>query len=227
MNKIYTLSLCAFLFLANHISAQVTVKTDRPSAAYNAGEQMNFVISGGFGMATYEIKYDREFQAPNIAEGTIQVNGTGAIPFKLDHPGMVFCVVILNGQRVIAGAAFSPFQIQPYEDDPADFDQFWQGWKNKLAAVPINPVVTPLFPDPSPRTRDFRINLGHIDGRRVYGYLSIPNEPGNYPAIITHASFGGFANLCIPRPEIAINANVISLSIWMHNREPDQNDPSA
>ena len=216
------------LFLGFHLNAQLTVKADRPDATYQAGQSMNFVVTGvGGGNADYIIRYDRG-QAPDITSGSVPIQGGVAnIPFKLDHPGFVFCYVTAGGQTNLAGAAFSPFQIEEYEPDPADFDAFWQGWKDKLAAVPMSPVVTPLFPDPNAQTKDFRINLGHIDGRRVYGYLSIPPGEGPFPAVITHSSFGGNANFCIPRPEIALEVGAISLSIWMHNTEPDREDFNA
>ena len=216
----------SFLFLllcAISVQAQLSVKADRPDATYRAGEQMSFVFSGaGGGTATYRIQYDRG-HAPEITSGTVEAfGGQGTIPFTLNEPGFVFCYVTINGQTNLAGAAFSPFEIDEYESDPDDYDEFWDGWKAQLAAVPMNPSVTPLFPDPNAQTTDFRISLGHIDGRRVYGYVSIPPGEGPFPAIITHASFGGFANTCIPRPEIALEVGAISVSIWMHNIQPDQ-----
>ena len=215
------------LLLGQSSIAQLSVTADQPDAYYEAGQAMNFIISGGSGTATYEIRYDRG-HTPPITQGTVTVTGgIGYIPFILNEPGMVFCEVTLNGQNAICGAAFSPFEIQPYEADPADFDSFWQGLKNQLAAVPINPVLTPLFPDPNMQTTDYRINLGFIDGRRVYGYLSIPPGAGTFPAVITMASHGGLPNLCIPRTQMAIETGAISLSIWMHNAEPDQTPTSA
>lgn len=220
--------LVILLFQCSIAIAQIKVFTDQPDATYQAGEQMDFIFEGaGNGTATYNIRYDRG-QAPDITEGTVQVfGGRGQISFTLNEPGFVYCYVTLNGQTSVAGAAFSPFQIKEYEEDPTDFDAFWQRWKNQLAAVPMNPVVRPLFPDPNSQTTDFRINLGMIDGRRVYGYLSIPPGEGPFPAVITHASFGGNANFCIPRPEIALEVGAISLSIWMHNTEPDIEDFNA
>ncbi len=231
MNKSFYFPLWVMIFLlfqSLSVFAQMRVFTDQPDATYTAGEPMNFIFEGaGNGTATYNIRYDRG-QAPDIAEGTVQVfGGRGQIPFTLNEAGFVYCYVTLNGQTSLAGAAFSPFQIDEYEDDPADFDAFWKRWKDKLAAVPMNPVVTPLFPDPNAQTTDYRINLGHIDGRRVYGYLSIPPGNGPFPAIITHSSFGGNANFCIPRPEICLEVGAISLSIWMHNTEPDVEDFNA
>ena len=224
-----TKTIVLFLLLYGTVSfAQLKVFTDQPDATYYKGEQMKFVIEADTdGNATYSIRYDKS-RAPVIVEGNVSVtNGRGEIDYTHNEPGFVYCYVTLNGQKSLAGAAFSPFDIDEFEEDPDDFDEFWQRWKDKLRAIPMDPDVKPLFPDPSSHTNDFRVNLGQLDGRRIYGYLSIPNGDGPFPAIIQHASFGGNANLCIPRPEISRNVGAITLSMWMHNAEPDIGDNDA
>ncbi len=226
MYTIKSLISIFIIFCTFSLFGQLTIATDQADATYNVGESMNFVVRGGSGLANYTIHYDHGV-TPAITAGSIQLNGgTTNIPFRGTEPSVVLCTVTNNGQTAVSGAAFSPFDIQPFEEDPVDFDAFWQNQKNELAAVPINPRMTPISTWDN-RTRSYRINLGTVDGRRVYGYLSIPLTPGNYPAIITHAAFGVGPNLCVPRPEIAADIGAISLSIWMHNAEPDQQAPNA
>ena len=220
LNK--NISLIALLMLLPIvIFSQLKLTTNRTDATYVAGESMNFVVTGGFGTANYVIHYDHGI-TPALARGTVQLGGTVNIPFQLNEPGTVICTVSGASGFDVTGAAFSPFEIQPYEDDPADFDSFWQRQKNRLAAVPISPQRTEIFTTGDNRTRDYKISLGNIEGRRVYGYLSIPVGGSNLPAVITHAAFGVGPNLCVPRPEIAADLNAISMSIWMHNTEPDR-----
>ncbi len=197
----------------------VNVTTDRPDATYEAGESMNFIVTGGSGSANYVIHYDHGV-TPALERGTIQLGGTIEIPFTLNEPGAVICLVVANDGLDVIGATFSPFDIEPYEDDPADFDAFWAAQKAKLAAVPLDPQLTPIT-TPNPNTTDFRISLGSIEGRRLYGYLSIPNGGIDLPAVITHSAFGVGPNLCVPRPEIADELGAISMAIWMHDGEPD------
>ncbi len=208
------------------IFSQLRVSTDDPDATYEAGQLMNFVVTGGSGTATYTINYDHGITAP-VSSGTIQLNGFSTnIPFRLNEPGTVICTVTNNGQGDAAGAAFSPFDIQPYEADPFDFDIFWNTQKNKLAAVPLNPQFFEVATWDN-RTRTYQFSLGMIDNRRVHGYISIPLNGSNLPAVITHAAFGVGPNICVPRPEIAADLNAISVSIWMHNTSPDQQSVDA
>ena len=221
MNKKHTFLFAFILMLPAIIYSQLKVTTNDPDATYEAGRQMNFVVTGGSGTATYTISYDHGITAP-ISSGTIQLNGFSTnIPFRLDEPGTVICTVTNNGQGDIAGAAFSPFDIQPYEDDPIDFNIFWNNQKNRLASVPISPQFFEVTTWDH-RTRTYQFSLGMIDNRRVHGYISIPLNGTNLPAVITHAAFGVGPNLCVPRPEIAADLNAISVSMWMHNAPPDQ-----
>ena len=73
----------------------------------------------------------------------------------------------------------------------------------------------------------YRVNLGNIANRRVYGYVSIPNGSGPFPAVVTFPAFGNAANAASPEEFLAENANVISMSVSIHNIEPDEVDPNA
>jgi len=220
MNKKHILKIACLVMLPFFVFGQtVNVVTDRPDATYEAGESMNFIVTGGTGMANYVIHYDHGV-TPAIERGTIQLGGTVEVPFTLDEPGTVIFLVVATDGLDVVGATFSPFEIEPYEEDPADYDEFWESQKSRLAAIPLDPQITPIT-TPNPNTEDFRISLGSVDGRRLYGYISIPIGGTNLPAVITHSAFGVGPNLCVPRPEIADELGAISMSIWMHDAEPD------
>ena len=224
--KTYFLVFCLFVLPFLVIGQTVNVTTDRPDGTYETNESMNFIVTGGSGSANYVIHYDQGI-TPAIARGTIDLNGgTTQIPFTLDHPGTVICLVVASDGLDVIGATFSPFDIEPYEDDPDDFDEFWEGQKNRLATIPIDPQLTPIS-SPNPNVNDFRISLASIEGRRLYGYLSVPVGGSNLPAVISHAAFGIGPNAAIPRPDIADELNAITLSIWMHDGEPDTQVPDA
>ena len=220
MSKKHISLLACLIMLPFLIFGQtVNVVTDRPDATYEAGESMNFIVTGGSGSANYVIHYDHGV-TPALARGTIQLGGTVEIPFTLDEPGAVICLVVATDGLDVIGATFSPFEIEPYEDDPADYDAFWDEMKSQLAAVPLDPQLTSITTN-NANTDDFRISLGSVEGRRLYGYVSIPKGGTNLPAVITHSAFGIGPNLCVPRPEIADELGAISMSIWMHDGEPD------
>ncbi|HFB99677.1 MAG TPA: hypothetical protein ENJ53_02620 [Phaeodactylibacter sp.] len=216
-----------FSWIALSSSAQLQVAASRPDANYEAGEMMYFEItSPTWGPVDYVIRYD--VKMPPLASGTVVVNPNTPtkIPFVMEEPGSVLCSVSKNGEFATGGAIFSRFDLEPIEEEPADFDNFWNGVKAELAAVPMNPVLT--FYDSTSLSETYRINLGNINNRRVYGFLSIPKGiPPPYPAILTLPPFGNAANNAPPQPIISEWGGAISLSISIHNSEPDVVDPNS
>jgi len=218
-------TLCLFC-LSHFCLAQLSVKTNRANAVYEAGEPMNFLVTApGAGTIEYFIRYDNR---TNVIESG-KINATQAetykIPFTLSEPGFVNCFVVQGGMTDNAAAAFSPFDIQLYEEEPADFDAFWASAKSELAAIPMNPVVTPHSSTQYSDT--YRVNLANINNRRVYGYLSVPKGTGPFPAMLVLPSFGDQPNHVRPQNFIAEQGNALTFAINIHNAEPDQADPNA
>ncbi len=232
MNKQYIFASFNYSFSAFFLSllfllpiygtAQSGMVADDPLANYDVGENMNFVVSGAFSAVSYEIRYDDK--TPVIASGTAQPGPGGVvnIPFTLNEPGAVICTV--NG-FLKAAATFGAFDIQPLESEPGDFDQFWNNAKNELASVPINPQLSFYSNDAYSTT--YRVNLATVNNRRVYGYISIPNGSGPFPAILSLPSFGNLPNLVAPDPTIASQGGAIHMFISIHNAPPDQTDPNG
>ena len=126
--------LCAFF----SSQAQIQVTADRPTATYEAGEMMNFeVVADAWGPIDYFIRFDTK--TPILARGRIFANpGTPTrIPFTLEEPGGVICVVKNDTASASAGAIFSPYDLQPFNDEPADFDDYWNGVKAELSLIHI------------------------------------------------------------------------------------------
>jgi len=70
--------------------------------------------------------------------------------------------------------------------------------------------------------------MGNINNRRVYGYISIPKGiPPPYPAILTLPPFGFVENICVPETVIAEWGGALSISINIHEAEPDAVDPNS
>ncbi len=206
--------------------AQLSIVADNAQSSYEAGEAMNFLLtSSQSGMATYSIRYDR--YTPPIASGTIQLtaNQTAEIPFTLNEPGMVLCWVNQNNFKATGGAAFSPFDISPIEEDPVDLISFWDNLKSALAAVDMNAAIT--FEEDHDYSTSYRINLASIDNRRVYGYLSVPDGDGPFPAVLTVPPFGSAANIATPDFATAERTGMLAMSISIHNTEPDVVDPNS
>ena len=215
-----------FMLVQCSVVAQLNVATDKVAARYGAGEQMNFIVtSDNAGTATYIIKHDQDSQPISTGTVNLSANIPKGIPFKLDVPGFVFCEIRQGNDYAIAGTAFSPLEVQPFEPAPNDFDAFWDAKKAELAAVPINPQLT--FYDNHPYSETHRFELGSVDGRKVYGYITIPNGSGPFPAVVTMPSFGNDANLVQPEVALAERAGVISIALSIVNVPPDEEDPNG
>jgi len=138
-----------------------------------------------------------------ITTGTVQIVAGETIPIShsINESGIILCEVTQGQNTAIAAAAFSPFDIEAFADEPTDFDNFWTTQKNNLATIPIDPQLT--FYANNDYATTYRINLANINNRRIYGYLSIPNGSGSFPAIITFPPFGDNANLALSEHELA------------------------
>ena len=222
----YSTILTICLGFLTNLCAQVELYADRETAMYELGENMNFLLtSNTSGEATYTIANDR-LTTPLKSETINVIAGeTISIPFQSTEAGMVLCTATINGAQAKAGAAFSPYLIQPLEEEPSDFDAFWSAAKSELANVPIDPQTT-LYTE-SQYSKTYRINLANINNRRVYGYLTVPNGAGSYPAVLGLPSFGDSPNLVQPDPTVAEYLGALSMQISIHNAEPDQVDPNA
>ncbi len=209
-----------------NLHSQLSVNTDEVNANYSTGETIEFIInSNTSGQATWELRYDTK--SPVINSGTI--NLIAGQPYIISHvetsPGVVLCVVIQSGITAKAAAAISPYDISPFENIPSDLDSFWTSKKQELTNIPINPQLT--FHSTNDYSTTYSVILDNIAGRKVYGYLSIPNGTGPFPAVVTLPPYGSTANITVPEYQLSERAGVLSFSVSIHNVPPNQIDPNA
>jgi cephalosporin-C deacetylase len=235
VTKVLNLSLLlCFYALSNlpTLSAQLSVTPDRPTANYSVGSTANFVISSTTsGNATYKLYYDNK--TPVIATGSIPLSAgqTSYLPYRHTESGVVLCSVTQNGVTRMSSIAFSPMDIAPAAPEPADFDAFWTSQKNLINSVPLSPQVT-LYRE-GYGFKTYKLSLGNVDGRRVYGYISVPESTpsntvtGPFPAIISLPSYGDAPGVCSPDEMIPQQGKAISVSISVHNTDPLVQDPNA
>ena len=76
-------------------------------------------------------------------------------------------------------------------------------------------------------SKTYRVRLNNIDGRKVYGYLTVPNGSGPFPAVVVLPPYGDSPNLTLPEVDLASKAGVLVLSVSIHNAQPNQTDPNA
>ncbi len=217
----------SLIFLGkNFAEAQVSVSLDRANQFYEAGETAKFrVVSQSGGAVSYKIGYDAS--TPVLQNGSVNtLPGVPAeVSFSLNQPGSVFFWAEQNGLKFSAQAVFSPQKIQPAETEPDDFDAFWASQKAIAKSFPLNPVLT--FYSQTARSTTYLLQLDHLDGRKIYGYLSIPNGSGPFPGIVYFPPVGFNAGLVHPMDYMTDELGCISVALSIHNAPPDQTDPVA
>ena len=219
--------VCTIIFCATTIIlfSQINITTDDPIASYEIGATMNFeVTSSVSGLVQWELEYDEI--SPKISTGSFNIiaGQTKVIPYTSIDASMIICKVTQNGVTEEATAAFEPLEIQPYEEEPADFDAFWDSKKADLAAVPMNPSLSLYTTGAYSVT--YQIELDNVGNRKVYGYLTIPNGVGPFPAAIIMPPFGYNASVTVPEEILSEFSGMIVFTVSIHNVPADQQDPN-
>ncbi len=227
MNNLIRLSLFIFLsFQAVSLFGQMNVTSNKTDAIYRVGENINFQVrSSSSGTANYTITYDD--RAPVIESGSIQLtaNQVTTIPYTHDRPGVVSCTVVGPGGTDLASVAIAPFDIDPLESEPSDFDQYWTSQKNLVRSLSTSPDLSVHTNNAQSTT--YTISLPNVDGRRVYGYMTVPQGSGPFPAAIIFPAFGTTGSATSPQIEVAERGGLITVSLSVHNAPVTQNDPNA
>lgn len=172
----------------------VMISPDHRDWNYKTGEEARFrisVLKSGTPLPGVRIDleggpemYPTE-QKSNVylSDGTLQYAG------RLSHPGFYRLKVTahVNGRDYsgLCTVGFSPEKIRPATQLPADFDEFWQTALSDARQNKLNPRLR-LLPD---RCTD-AVNvyeLSFVNDRpdsRIFGILSVPVQPGRYPALL-------------------------------------------
>ena len=185
-----TISVSAFPQTVTAQKYALKVVTDPPGAIYEAGQSAKFVITltkdgkpaGGEGVSYVVDDYITENPPANDypkGKRTLK-NGTGSVTAQLKPPGFLRCRVTFQSPNkknvsATAGAAFSPLKIKPSLPVPDDFDAFWADQKRQLAAVPLDPQLTPVKHN-SDKIECFDVQVKCAGGAPVSGYFARPKD---------------------------------------------------
>lgn len=171
----------------------VSVTPDHQDWNYKVGEKASFVVNvRKSGTLLNQVKVDYEagpVMYPNTKKTLTLKDGTMKWSGEMKTPGFYRLKVVahVDGKDYegLCTAAFSPEKIEPYAQEPKDFDDFWKKALDEARQIDLNPTKVLL---PERCTKD--VNVYEISyhnnrwGSKMYGILSIPVKPGKYPALL-------------------------------------------
>ena len=213
-----------FVLLSTGLVAQLTITMDHADGNYSVGETVHFQIhSTVSATATYTINRGKYTDA--LATGSVQLNAgaTTDVTIVGAEPENLHFSISTGWTGAVATAMVGVDQMVLFEPEPTDFDAFWDGVKGQLAGVPMNAQVIPY--NSTTYSTSYTVSLGNIDGRKVYGMLTVPKGAGPFPVVLKMPPFGSFP--IPPEVQFAERTNAITLAITIHNAPVTQTDPNA
>lgn len=214
---------------------QLKVVTDRPDAIYKTGEEARFLISmtsDGKPVTGQKVTYrvDNFINgAAGFPKGTLTLGDKPAVvKVTSDQPGFLRCTVTaVDNKKLtkIAGAAFSPLEIEPSLPVPDDFDQFWLNQKKQLAEVPAKAKLEKVK-QPNQNIVCFDVQVDCLGGAPVSGYFAKPKnaKPKSLPAVLwVHGA--GVRSSSLANAVNGAKAGMLSMDINAHgipNGKPAQ-----
>ena len=180
---------------ANEPNIKLVVTANHPDWVFKLNENVTFSISvEKDAKLLNNVKVDYEIgpeRMPStikksvvLTDGKIEIDGG-----TMTLPGFLRCNVNLeyeNSKYVgLATAAFEPEKIQPTTTLPKDFTQFWTNAKAENSKIPLDSKLTLLPQRCTEKANVYEVSIQNFKiGMRVYGILSVPKAPGNYPAVL-------------------------------------------
>lgn len=198
MKRIATIFLGLMMLLP--LSAQirgnnivVSIIPDHKDWNYKAGETATFTIdvrksatllnNVGIDIEAGPVMYPDSKKTMTLKDGTTRWTG------KMTKPGFyrVKATAHVGGKDYegLCTAAFSPEKLEPYCQEPKDFDAFWKKALDEARKNDLNPTRRLL---PERCTKDANVyEISYVNDRwnsRIFGILSVPVNPGKYPALL-------------------------------------------
>ncbi len=220
------LALATRLSLAAALDVQV--QPDRADWLYALGQPVTFtvrVLDDGREVPAATVRYKLGLEqkpAPEV-NATVPAGGLVLAGGSLTQPGFLRCEVNVThdgkSARGLATVGFAPELLRPTQVDPADFDAFWAAGKAELAAIPLDPQITPQPEWSTEQVAVFHVSFQNIqpDGApgfsRMYGTLCVPRASGRYPAVLLTPGAGVYRSFA---STTLAAQGVITLELGIH-----------
>ena len=107
------------------------------------------------------------------------------------EPGFYRAMCFVNGKTARnLGFGIDPFDIVSAPDKQPDFDQYWQGAKDQLAAVDMNPVLKEIKEKSSSARKVYLVEMYSVpdglsgDPVKIRGYYCEPTDGAKHPVLV-------------------------------------------
>lgn len=198
---------------------EILIRENDQARCFQCGQVVSFYlpeVSEGWTLQEMELSNDGYtiFRKKSFVPGEEpEVRGT------LNQPGFLRCRAMLKNdsgekKELMTVAAFDPEQVKPGMPEPADFDAFWDNAKAEIAKVPEDWQKVRLDDRSTEHFDVYMISAANLNGKRIYGILSVPKKEGKFPAIGVVPGAG-------PATQAAsFSPDTISLIMHVHEYEP-------
>ncbi len=166
---------------------------DHADWLYKVGEKAKVEVSFYlYGMPQdVEVNYGiGQDMLPDSSKGKVKLrNGRATIDMgTMKKPGFLD----LRLSAVVAGktyqhhvkVGFSPEQLKPYTQDPADFDTFWQKNIEDARKTPVSVSSKRVAAYSTDDFDCYLLKLRTDNRHSIYGYLTKPKASGKYPVVL-------------------------------------------
>ena len=170
-------------------AASIEIRQNRPDALYRSGDETVFTVSvkddSGSLLKSGKAKWTLDnFGSIKYSSGAADLSKGNpfTVKGKMDEEGFLrLCVNSGTNSRVWA-VGYDVDKIRQNEPCPQDFDSYWTSEKARLEReVPLDPKMT-LDKKLSSKVFDcYRVNFATFNGKRVYGFLSVPKDRSKAP----------------------------------------------
>lgn len=164
--------------------------SDRGDAVYRLGETATITVrvltvegtvpTGGVVSAALDDFGDHTvlpYQTHDLSEtNSFVIRGT------LDRPGFLRLKLHSGNEWKFWSVGYEPEKIRPVVGRPADFETYWRSEIARLAReVPLDARRTVVRGKSDGAWNYYRVSFATFNGKRVYGFLTVPKAAGPHP----------------------------------------------
>ena len=178
---------CAVSYAA--FAVKIDISQDHADALYRAGEEAVFTVAvkddGGALLKSGEARWTLDnFGTVELGSGDVKL--ADGNPFtvrgKMDADGFLRLRVKTAAKSIVWGVGYDVEKIRQSEPCPPDFDAYWTSEKARLEReVPLDPKMALDETISTDVYNCYRVSFATFNGKRVYGFLSVPKDASAAP----------------------------------------------